>query len=71
MSGADCVTADVDLKMLLWIIQKTDVKIDYDALANELSDGDVVVSPQAVAKHLSRLKTKGPAVSDLPIDLTM
>lgn len=50
-------SAEADLKMLLFIIQSADIKIDHAAVAKHLSDDEITLTPKAIKEHWRKLKT--------------
>lgn len=48
--------AETDRKLLLFIIQKADIKVDYAAAAAMMSTGDIKVTEMAIQKRMGRLK---------------
>lgn len=50
------LTGDADAKLLLAVLRTSNVKIDADAVSQELSTDTITCTPRAVQERLKKLK---------------
>lgn len=61
--GLTRTLAETDRKLLLFIIQKADIKIDYAGAAAMMSTGDIKCTENAIQKRMGRLRELAKATS--------